>query len=253
MHKYTGKNSLFVVTLSHPNFPSNMSFLPCYRLPPTSRKHVLATRPSAPPLTLCLDLHVDTDEPELEPVECESSQSSRGINPDNAESLESSQSSRGSTPDSAESMESPQGSRGNTPDDADTPETSRSKGSFNWDHEKGGFSLEWADLAEFFTWRQEEERVYSIEFIASSSRTRGTLWSRRQLFVCGREASGGYVKKLPGRERKAGTRKTGCCCQIMIKQYPHTSTVLGRYIAEHDHEVGFANIAYTRLSSAARE
>jgi hypothetical protein len=38
-----------------------------------------------------------------------------------------------------------------------------------------------------------------------------------------------------------------------VKQYPHTSTVLGRYVTEHDHEIGAANIAYTRLSGAARE
>lgn len=198
-----------------------MSFLPRYHLPPTSRE-VLAAGPSAPPLTLCLDFHMDTpDEPEPEPDELESSQSSCG----------------------------------NTPDNAESPDTLRSKGSFNWDHEKGGFSLDWANLAEFDTWRQEEEHVYSIEFIASStsSRSGGALWSRCQLFVCRCKASGGYVKKLPGRERKSGTRKSGCHCQIIIKQYPHTSTILGRYVAEHDHKVSFANIAYTYLSGAVRE
>jgi len=48
-------------------------------------------------------------------------------------------------------------------------------------------------------------------------------------------------------------KKTGCSCHIDIKQYPHTSTVLGRYIAKHDHEIGTANITYTHLSGATWE
>lgn len=197
-----------------------MSLLPRYRLPPTPHEHVTETGPSAPPLflRLDLDLHVGTDVPEPEPVELEC-QSSRG-DPDNAES---------------------------------DPATSTSKGSFNWDQEKGGFSHEWASLAEFDTWRWEEERVFSIEFIASTTWPSGALWSGSQLFVCGRQRSGGYVKQYPGRERKSGIRKSGCRCQITIKQYPHTSAVLGRYVAEHDHEIGFANLAYLRLSGSARE
>ena len=131
------------------------------------------------------------------------------------------------------------------PDNAE----SHPRGSFNFDREKGDFSHEWASLAEFDRWRQEEEHVYSIEFIASSTQARGKHWSRCQLFVCGRKRSGGYVKQHPGRENKIGTRKSGCCCEILIKQYPHTSTILGRYVAEHNHEVGFANIAYLCLST----
>ena len=194
-----------------------MSLLPRYRLSPTSRKHVLATGPSAPPLTLCLDMRVATpDEPGPVPDALET----------HAETL------RGSTPDNAES---------------------HAIGSFNWDREEGDFNHEWASLAEFDRWRREEEHVYSIEFIASRTHAGRKHWSRRQLFVCGRERSGGYVKQDPGRENKIGTRKSGCRCEILIKQYPHTSIVLGRYVAEHDHEVGFANIAYLRLSGTARE
>ena len=202
-----------------------MSCLPPYRLSSALRKHALATGPSAPPLTLCLDFQVNTTdgrEPEPEPEDVEGTDSLRG----------------------------------NTPDDAESPETSTSKGSFNWDREKGEFNLEWANLAAFETWRREEEQMYSIEFVASTTRAGSPLYIRRQLFVCGREASGGqkpYEKKDPDSERKVGTKKTGCGCHIWIKLYPHTSTVLGRYIAEHDHEVGFANIAYLRLSGDAQE
>jgi hypothetical protein len=189
------------------------------------REQLLVTGPSAPPLMLCLDSRVAHVEPE--PVDMEGG----------------GESSRGSSSDTSDNADSPD------------PETSRSKGSFNWDREKGGFNIEWANLAEFDMWRREEERIYSIELVGSTSRTGGKLWSRRQLYVCGREASGGgtYEKKHPERERKIATKKSGCRCCITIKLYPHTSTVLGRYVAEHDHEIGFANIAYTRLSGASRE
>jgi len=88
----------------------------------------VAAGPNALPLNLCLDLHTHT------PDEFEGAGSSRGHTPDNAES----------------------------------PATLRSKGSFNWDREKGRFDLEWANLAEFETWRQEEH-IYSIELFASTS------------------------------------------------------------------------------------
>ena len=35
------------------------------------------------------------------------------------------------------------------PDNAEAPATSRKKGSFYWDQEKGRFTLEWENLAEF--------------------------------------------------------------------------------------------------------
>jgi len=199
-----------------------MSCLPPYHLPLVLHKHLLATGLSAPPLTVCLDFQVNTTD---------------GREPE---------------PD----VEDVKSSRGNIPDDAESPATSTRVGSFNWDREKGGFNLEWANLAGFKTWHREEERMYSMEFVASTTRAESPLYTQRQLFVCGREASGGlkpYEKKNPDSERKISTKKTGCGCHIWIKLYPHTSTVLGCYIAEHDHKIGFANITYTHLSSSARE
>jgi len=195
-----------------------MLILPCYRLPLYLHKHVLAPGLSAPPLTLHLDMRVATPD-ELGPV------------PD---TLEGTHAERlcGSTLDNAES---------------------HVRGSFNFDWEKGDFSHEWASLAKFDKWRQEEECVYSIEFIPSSTLAGGKHWSWRQLFVCRCERSGGYVKQHPRRENKIGNRKSGCHCEIIIKQYPHTSIVLGCYIAKHNHKVGFANITYLCLSSTAQE
>ena len=211
---------------------------------------MVATRPSAPPLMLLLDMRVDTpDEPGPEPdgSECtQSTQSPCGSTLDNAKSHATS-----STCGTADNTESHAISdlRGSTLDNAE----SHARGGFNWDKDKGGFCLEWANLAEFDKWRRDEEHVYSIEFIMSTTQVGGKHWTWSQLFVCRCERSGGYVKQDPGRKNKIGVKKSGCNCEILIKQYPHTSTILGHYVAKHDHKVGFTNIAYLRLSGDARE
>jgi hypothetical protein len=229
-----------------------MSFLPSFHFSPATRGPG-ASGPSAPPLMLCLDMRVHTPEDES------GTGSSRGSLCGNTEDSEDefTGSSRGSTPDDTDTEGTDtEGTRANTPDNAESLATSRSKGSFNWDREKGGFNLEWSNLIEFEVWRLAEELAYSIEFVKSESRTGGILWSRKTRYVCGRQETGGdrgYEKKHPERERKIGIRKTGCGCHIILKEYPHTSTVLGRYVPEHDHETGTRNIAYTRLSAATRE
>jgi len=150
------------------------------------------------------------------------------------------------------------GLHGSIPDNAESPTTSRSIGSFNHNRELGGFSLEWANLAKFETWRHVEEHASSIELVASSTYTLAgrKLYSWLQKFVCGHQRSGGekaYEKKHPEREYKVTTKKTGCHCQVLIKEYPHTSKVLGHYIADYDHKIGAANIAYTHLSGLTQE
>ena len=70
------------------------------------------------------------------------------------------------------------------------------------------------------------------------------------------EPSGGnkpYNKKHPERNRKMDSKKTGCRCQITIKIYSNTPTVLGQYDADHDHDIGSDNIAYTQMSLTARD
>jgi hypothetical protein len=114
---------------------------------------------------------------------------------------------------------------------------------------------EWCNIAEFDAWRRQEELAYSIDLIASRVARGNKLWTLRRLYVCSHQLSGGkktQQKKCPDRKTR-DSKKTGCRCKIVIKRYPHTPIVLGRYEEEHDHEVGIANIAYTRISSASRE
>jgi len=139
---------------------------------------------------------------------------------------------------------------------AETPANSTRSGSFYYDRVRGGYPMEWAGPAEFDAWRREEELAYSIELISSNTVHGGKLWTLKRTYVCSRQPSGGrskYQKKHPNRHRKIESKKTGCRCRIIIKFYPHTTAILGRYASEHDHEVGLANIAYTRMSRVARE
>jgi hypothetical protein len=198
--------------------------------PPTQG---IAAGPSAPPSQLCLDLGIEPRNAGITgPCNSHHSVGVAGLsNPGTPES---------DGPETAESFE--------------TPATSKRKGSFNWDRENG-WAMKWASMAEFEAWLKEEQLAKSIEFVLSSTRTGKWLWTKRWTYVCSRQMSGGrkkYDKKHPDWERKIDSKKTGCRCQIQIKHYPHTLTILGRYVDGHDHEIQLANVAYTRLSQAAR-
>jgi hypothetical protein len=52
---------------------------------------------------------------------------------------------------------------------------------------------------------------------------------------------------------KIESKKMGCRCKLLIKLYPHTSTILGHYQDEHSYEVSIANIAYMCMLHTAWE
>jgi hypothetical protein len=142
------------------------------------------------------------------------------------------------------------------PDLTETPANLRKKGSFNYDREKGGYAHEWASLAEFDAWRQQEELAYSIELVTARTGTGGWLFTQKKTYYCLHQETGAeknYQKKFPDQKRKIESKKTGCWCQLTIKLYPHTPTILERYEANHDHEIGIANLAYTQMSRPAQE
>ena len=160
----------------------------------------------------------------------------------------------GPTPFNAPGESAPGSEEGDL-DPAETAANSRKTGSFNYDREKGGYVHEWASLAEFDSWRRQEELTYSIELVISKTLV-GWLFTQKRTYICSCQQTGGnryYQKKFPDRNQKIESKKTGCSCHITIKLYPHTPTILGRYEADHDHEIGLANIAYTRISHPARE
>lgn len=48
-------------------------------------------------------------------------------------------------------------------------------------------------------------------------------------------------------------KQTGCECHLMVKLYPGTSHVLGKYTAEHSHPVGGVNVRFTCLLEAPKD
>jgi hypothetical protein len=138
----------------------------------------------------------------------------------------------------------------------ETPTNSTRSRSFYYDRVHGGYPMEWTSPAEFEAWRWEEELAYSIELITSNTVHGGKLWTLKWTYVCSHQLSRGpkkYQKKFLDQQQKIESKKTGCQCHIIIKSYPHTSAILGCYESEHNHEIGLANIAYTRMSQVAHE
>jgi hypothetical protein len=139
---------------------------------------------------------------------------------------------------------------------AETPANSTRSGSFYYNWVCGRYPIEWASPAEFEAWCQEEELAYSIKLIPSNTVHGGKLWTLKRTYICSHQLSEGpkkYQKKFPEWQWKIESKKMGCRCRIVIKSYLHTSAILGCYVSEHDHEIGLANIAYTRMSRVARE
>ena len=133
------------------------------------------------------------------------------------------------------------------------PAPLRRPGNFNYNQESSKDPHEWANMAKFDTWRRAKELTYSIKLIAATVAHEKTLWKQQHHYICSCEPSGGSTQKeRPEQCTHFQSKKAGCDCKIVIKSYPHMPTILGRYEEEHDHDVGLANLAYTRLSNAVR-
>jgi hypothetical protein len=131
-------------------------------------------------------------------------------------------------------------------DQGEDPATFRKKRSF-YSNRKGRFyMLEWANFAEFDAWCWVEEATNMIEFCALTVWQSGTLWTCQCLFVCRHQSTGGgnYTKKNPKQKHKIESKKISCLCHLLIKIYPHTTTILGNYKKAHNHETGATNIKY---------
>ena len=78
-----------------------------------------------------------------------------------------------------------------------------------------------------------------------------------QIFRCTRNGTGRlklYQKKT-ARERRIESRQIagGCPSLVQIKTYPHTDTVLGKYISDHSHAIGLENLKFVRMRVSTRE
>lgn len=134
---------------------------------------------------------------------------------------------------------------------------------FTGDYEKdlhsGKFNKSWGSLPAMQAWILAEEDVVVMDLRLKMRQEHVAgeqgAWMHRYYYNCARQGTGGlskYVKKNPEWNQKNGSRQTGCVCQLLVKSYPNTPTLLGQYVSEHSHPIGEANARYTMLSKPTR-
>ncbi|KAJ7113248.1 hypothetical protein C8R43DRAFT_903346, partial [Mycena crocata] len=81
-------------------------------------------------------------------------------------------------------------------------------------------------------------------------------YERQCRYVCSRSGTGGikhYTRLHPEWVSKIPSKRTGCDCTLLVKQYPGTQVILGRYTDQHNHPLGAANLRFTRIPTETRE
>ncbi|CAA7265957.1 unnamed protein product [Cyclocybe aegerita] len=123
-----------------------------------------------------------------------------------------------------------------------------------------GYTLVFANLDEFQAWRNTEEERNCVEFVKGDthgSKADPPRFKDHTKLVCARHSRSGrkkYVKKHPERVRKVPSRKlegTGCSASISYKTYFDSEQVRACYISQHSHEIGPANLPFTRRGRKA--
>ncbi|KDR85415.1 hypothetical protein GALMADRAFT_359340 [Galerina marginata CBS 339.88] len=122
-----------------------------------------------------------------------------------------------------------------------------------------GYTLVFANLDAFQEWRAAEEERHCVEFVKGDthgSKADPPRFKDHTKLVCARHSRSGrkkYVKKHPERVRKVPSRKLdgqGCQASVSYKTYFDTEEVRA-YISQHSHEIGMANLPFTRRGRKA--
>ncbi|SRR6266702_2488249 len=142
---------------------------------------------------------------------------------------------------------------------AQDPATSTGRGSFTSDW-NSRYPHKWPNMEAFHEWCWSEECAHTIEFtvakVKHGTKTLGrTLLTTKHVYRCTCQRIGQKADQNKHSEwqHKVPRKGMGCLCQIIIKHYPHTPIVLGRYVTEHNHELGTGNMMYMHLSDGAWE
>ncbi|KAF9015592.1 hypothetical protein BDQ17DRAFT_1341330 [Cyathus striatus] len=123
-----------------------------------------------------------------------------------------------------------------------------------------GYTLVFSNLQAFQEWRASEEERQMVEFVKGDTHGSKAIPPRfkdHTKLVCARHSRSGrkkYVKKHPERVRKVPSRKlegVGCPASISYKTYFDTEEVRACYISQHSHEIGLANLPFTRRGRKA--
>jgi hypothetical protein len=127
-------------------------------------------------------------------------------------------------------------------------------GSITYDCQKGDMQ-EWPNENKFLEWLAAEEQGKAIKLIVSrTEQSDSPNWWACCKFRCSCEFSGRTTNQdnIHDWDRKIPSKKTGCKCKLIIKQYPNTKAILGKYEGEHDHPLGDNNLQFLRLSHKVR-
>ncbi|KAF9460131.1 hypothetical protein BDZ94DRAFT_1266733 [Collybia nuda] len=123
-----------------------------------------------------------------------------------------------------------------------------------------GYTLVFSNLEAFHAWRAAEEEKQVVEFVKGDTHGSKAVPPRfkdHTKLVCARHSRSGrkkYVKKHPERVRKVPSRKLegqGCPASISFKTYFDTDEVRACYMSQHSHEIGPANLPFTRRGRKA--
>ncbi|THH19031.1 hypothetical protein EW146_g2060 [Bondarzewia mesenterica] len=123
-----------------------------------------------------------------------------------------------------------------------------------------GYTLVFENMDSFQVWRLREESEKMVEFVKGDTHGSKAVPPRFKdhvKLVCARHSRSGrkkYVKKFPDRVRKVPSRKLegrGCPASISYKTYFDTEEIRVCYVSQHSHEVGLANLPYTRRGRRA--
>ena len=111
--------------------------------------------------------------------------------------------------------------------------------------------LEWKNKHDFLVWLTTKEHENAIKFIVSVTEgSDSPNWWVQHTYRCLWEFSGG--KKDCGTKTqcdcKIPSMKTGCQSHLIIKQYPGTEVILGKYDDCHNHKLGNENLCFLKLS-----
>lgn len=138
----------------------------------------------------------------------------------------------------------------------------RSKPAYGTGELDDGYTLLFANMEEFQAWRAREEEEKVVEFVKGDTHGSKAVPPRfkdHTKLVCARHTRSGrkkYVKKYPDRQRKLPSRKIdgeGCPASISYKTFFHTDEVRACYNDKHSHEVGEANLMFTRRGRKAAQ
>lgn len=123
-----------------------------------------------------------------------------------------------------------------------------------------GFELRWESLDEFKKWLRKEQDTNKIELRYHSQSlptTDEALWVSSTVYHCSRNGTGGksqYVKRFNWQRKRQPKRlEKGCSVRLVIKTYPNTPVILGKYRSDHSHDVGAANIPYLSIPDDVKQ